>query len=207
MGLGSCLTSCLETYLASIILHICDFSIYFCISLGTYLGPTYLDITIQSFTSISCPHLRAWMLSRSLPLFKSPSLGKLRYETLAFFPAGGLVSFRCSAALVTTAPPQTWAVLSHTTTHHPENQCHELLAKNRLSIIDKHVFPFPSLTPNLTDGEWYLLAIRSRKPSRLEPWPVALSLKSHAPEGEKPLQLPLQGPAHPSSTWCTVNRA
>jgi len=36
----------------SITLHICDFSIYFCISLGTYLGPTYLDITIQSFTSI-----------------------------------------------------------------------------------------------------------------------------------------------------------
>ena len=91
----------------SITLHICDFSIYFCISLGTYLGPTYLDITIQSFTSISCLHLRAWMLSRSLPLFKSPSLAKLRCVKLAFFPAGGLVSFRCSACLVTTPPPHT----------------------------------------------------------------------------------------------------
>ena len=136
----------------SITLHICDFSIYFCISLGTYLGPTYLDITIQSFTSINCLHLRAWMLSRILPLFKSPSLAKLRCVKLAFFPAGGLVSLRCSAALVTTPPPLR-AVLSYTTTHHPENQCHELYAKNRLSIIDKHVFPFPSLTPNLTDGE------------------------------------------------------
>jgi hypothetical protein len=101
----------------------------------------------------------------------------------------------------------TLAVLSHTTTHHLENHCHELHAKNRLSIIDKQAFRFPSLTPNLTDGEVVSLAIRSRKPSRLEPWPVALSLKSHAPEGENPLQLPLQGPAHPSSTWCTVNRA
>jgi hypothetical protein len=153
LGLGSCLASCLETYLASITLHICEFSIYFCISLGTYLGPTYLDITIQSFTSISCLHLRACMSLRSLPLFKSLSLAKPRCVKLAFFPAGGLVSLRCSACLVTTPPPHTWAVLSHTTTHHLENHCHELHSKNRLSIIDKHVFPFPSLTPNLTDGE------------------------------------------------------
>jgi hypothetical protein len=87
----------------SITLHICDFSIYFCISLGTYLGPTYLDIAIQSFTSITCLHLRAWMLSRSLPLFKSPSLAKPRCVKLA----GGLVSLRCSACLVTTPPPHT----------------------------------------------------------------------------------------------------
>jgi hypothetical protein len=92
------------------------------------------------------------MLSRKLPLFKSPFACQV--ETLAFFPAGGLVSFRCSACLVTTPPPlPTWAVLSYTTTHHLENQCHELHAKSRLPIIDKHVFLFPSLTPNLTDGE------------------------------------------------------
>jgi len=97
----------------SITLYICNFSIYFCISWGAYLGPTYLDITIQSFASISCLHLQACMSFRSLPLFKPSSLAKLRCVTLAFFPAGGLVSFRWSAGLVTTPPPHVSRLIFH----------------------------------------------------------------------------------------------